>query len=162
MKKTLLFSLLFLLIPGTAVLAADRIEDGKEITLTYKLLVNGEMLEEATAEKPFIYTQGRGEIVPGLEKGLKDLKAGSRKTIKVSPEEGYGVVRLEALQEVPKSQLPPDVPLETGTLIEARDPQGGGQLVKIVQVKDDSVVIDFNHPLAGKELEFQIEVLNIQ
>jgi FKBP-type peptidyl-prolyl cis-trans isomerase 2 len=71
-------------------------------------------------------------------------------------------VNPKAFQESEKEKLPPDVSNEKGTLVEARNPEGMSMLVKIVEVKEKTVVIDFNHPLAGKELEFQIEVLGVK
>lgn len=138
------------------------IQEGKEVALAYKLLVKGTVLEVADAKNPFIYIHGKHQIVPGLEKNLAGLHVGDRKTIRVLPKEAYGVVDPKALREIAKEKLPPDVPQKVGTLLEARNPEGMGMLVKIVEVKDKTVVVDFNHPLAGKELEFQIEVLNIK
>lgn len=153
----------FLSFPSPAWCAAKlKIEDGREVTLTYKLTVEGVLLETADAKTPFVYSHGKNQIVPGLEKNLSGLSVGDQRTIHVKPEEGYGPKNPEALQEVPAEKLPPDVPREKGTVMEARDPSGLPQLVKIVEVKEKTVVVDFNHPLAGKELEFQIEVLKIK
>ena len=79
----------------------------------------------------------------------------------MKPEEAYGPVNPKALREVETAKLPPDLPKKVGTLLEARSPQGEVLLVKIKEVKDKTVVIDFNHPLAGKELEFRVEVVKI-
>lgn len=138
------------------------IKEGDEVTLTYKLSVNGALLETADAKNPLIYKHGAHQIVPGLEKALIGLRVGDQKTVRVSPEEAYGPKDPKAFQEIEKDQLPSDVPSEVGTLLEARSPAGEQRLVKIVEVKEKSVVIDFNHPLAGKELEFQVEVLQIK
>lgn len=142
--------------------SSPRISNGKEVTLAYTLSVKGTVLEIADAKNPFIYIHGKQQIVPGLEKGLDGLKVGDKKTIRVPPEQAYGPVDLKARREVPLTKLPPDVPKKVGTLVEARNPKGEVLLVKIVEVKKQSVVLDFNHPLAGRELEFQIEVLNIK
>lgn len=159
-RRTLLFIAAFFLIPSL-VWAAPKIEDGKQVTLAYALTVDGTLLEKADSAKPFVYTHGKSQIVPGLEKNLTGLRIGDKKTVKVLPEEGYGPKDPKGLQEVQKKDLPPDVAPEVGTFLEARNREGDERLVRIVEVKEKSVVIDFNHPLAGKELEFQIEVLKI-
>lgn len=159
--RTIFVTAFFLAASGVLWAAPAKIEDGKEITLAYTLSVDGTLLETADAKTPFVYIHGKNQIVPGLEKNLTGLGIGDRKTVKVPPEEGYGPKDPKALQEVLKENLPPDVSPTVGTFLEARNREGDERLVKIVEVKEKSVVIDFNHPLAGKELEFQIEVLKI-
>jgi len=164
LKRTISFTLAFLLSFGSAAWAAAeaKIADGKKVTLAYKLYVEKALLESADYKNPFTYIHGQKQIIPGLEKGLAGLKVGNKKKIRVLPAEAYGFPDARALHEVEKDKLPSDVPQKKGTLIEARDPQGTSRLVKIVDVKEKTVVIDFNHPLAGKELEFQIEILGIK
>lgn len=140
---------------------AVKIGTGKKVTLFYKLFVEGELLEEANTKEPFIYTHGSNQIVPGLEKGLTGLKVGDRKTIRVSSEEAFGPVDQNAFKEIEKSKLPAGVAAQVGTILEARSPQGERILVRISKVGAKRVQIDFNHPLAGKDLEFQVEVTNI-
>ena len=163
MKRFLIFTAALLLTSNSILSAAPNptIQNGKKVTLAYKLFVNGALLETADAKNPFIYTHGQHQIVPGLEKNLTGLKVGAKKTIKVIPKEAYGLVNPKAFKEVEKNKLPNDVPQKKGTLVEARDPEGNAMLVKIVEVKEKTVVMDFNHPLAGKELVFQVEVLGI-
>lgn len=166
MEKALRISLFGILVlwvwgipPGSA--ASPKIETGKKVTLTYKLFVEGTLLETADTKQPFTYTHGQKQIVPGLEKGLIGLRVGDRRTIDVSPEEAYGPVNSKAYREFEKEKLPSDIPLKIGTLVEARSPEGERMLVKIKEIKAKTVILDFNHPLAGKKLQFQIEVLNI-
>ena len=159
-----LFFVAVILITGSfSLLAAapSKIESGKKITLGYKLFVEGNLIETADAKQPFIYTHGQHQIVPGLEKNLTGLKAGDKKTVRVSPQEAYGFVDPKQFWEFDKAKLPSDIPLKVGTMVEARSPQGEVRLVKIREIKGKTVVLDFNHPLAGKALEFQVEVLNI-
>ena len=138
-----------------------KIEAGKKVTLYYKLFVSGELLETADAKDPFTYQHGQHQIVPGLEKGLNSLHVGDKKTIQVLAAEAYGPVDSKAFREIEKTKLPGGVDQKAGMLLEARSPKGEVMLVKIKEVKDKTVVIDFNHPLAGKDLEFQVEVINI-
>lgn len=141
--------------------SAPKVEGGKKVTLYYQLFVNGTLVEKADAKEPFTYTHGKEQIVPGLEKGLSGLRVGDKKTIHVKPDEAYGAIDSKAFQEVETDKLPPDVPQKVGTLLEARSARGEMRLVKITEVKEKSVIIDFNHPLAGKELVFQVEVAQV-
>lgn len=166
MKRSLfLASILSVLFCATAPVsfaaAPLKIESGKEVTLYYKLLVEGQVVEVADAKEPFIYKHGDNQIVPGLEKGLVGLKVGDKKNIQVMPADAYGPADPKAIREVPKEKLPPDLPLKPGSFMEARSPQGDILLVKIKEIKDKTVTVDFNHPLAGKDLEFQVEVIQI-
>lgn len=155
----------FILIVGAVSLKAAaspvKIEKDKKISLNYKLFVEGALVEAADAKQPFTYTHGQHQIVPGLEKNLTGLKVGDKKTVRISPEEAFGPIDPKQFWEVDKTKLPKDIPLKVGTMVEARSPQGEIRLVKIREIKPTTVVLDFNHPLAGKELEFQVEVLNI-
>jgi FKBP-type peptidyl-prolyl cis-trans isomerase 2 len=89
------------------------------------------------------------------------MKIGEVKNVKLSPEEAYGNVNPEAVQAVPQSSFPPDFKLQEGLLVQGHDPQGQPVMAKIDSVEQDSVVLDFNHPLAGKSLNFEIELLSI-
>ena len=167
MKKRLLGGLIlgvtavFIFSRALPAAAVAKIENGKKVTLYYKLFVSGQLLETADAKEPFTYQHGQHQIVPGLEKGLTGLKVGDKKAIQVTAAEAYGPVDSKAFREIEKTKLPADVPQKIGMILEAHSPKGEALLVKIKEVKDKTVVIDFNHPLAGKDLEFQIEVVNI-
>ena len=164
MKRFLFLSTVFILTISVSASADTKptIQNGKQVTLAYKLFVKGTLLESAGYNTPFTYIQGQHQIVPGLEKGLLGLRVGEKKTVRVTPQEAFGFSDPKAFHEIEKDKLPPDIPREKGTLVEARDPKGMARLVKIVEVKEKTIVMDFNHPLAGKELEFQVEVLNIK
>ena len=167
MKKRLVWGLalgcaaVFLFSRLLPAATAPKIEDGKKVTLHYKLFVKDKLLETADAKDPFTYQHGQHQIVPGLEKGLTGLHVGDKKTIWVTSQDAYGPVNPQAFREIPKDKLPADIPKKAGALLEARSPKGEVMLVKIKEVKDKTVVIDFNHPLAGKELVFQVEVIGI-
>lgn len=162
--RTLIFGVVFLLGLNPMLIAAPspKIESGKKVTLAYKLYVDGTLLEVADSKNPFIYEHGKQQIVPGLEKNLTGLQVGDQKTVRVSPQEAYGFSDPKALQEVLKEKFPQDIPMEKGTFVEARNPEGAGMLVRIAEVREKTVILDFNHPLTGKKLEFQVEVLNIK
>jgi FKBP-type peptidyl-prolyl cis-trans isomerase SlyD len=122
---------------------------------------NGEVLQSNKGKEPVSYTHGKHEIIAGLENGLSDMEVNQEKSIRVSPEEAYGEVDPKGFKEVPKSDLPIRDP-RVGTPLSARGPQGEEVLIHIREVKPDTVVLDFNHPLAGKTLSFDVKVLEIE
>ncbi|RLF26033.1 MAG: peptidylprolyl isomerase [Thermoplasmata archaeon] len=135
------------------------IEKGKAVLFDYVLTVDDEEVDSSKGREPHRYVHGEGNIVRGLERQLHGLKEGDKKTIVVSPEEGYGVVDPEAFREIPKSQLSPGMELHVGTVLKARTQDGGSMPVVIHEVKEETVIVNFNHPLAGKELHFDITVV---
>ena len=122
---------------------------------------NGEVLQSNKGKEPVSYTHGKHEIIAGLENGLSDMEVNQEKIIRVSPEEAYGHVDPKGFKEVPRTDIPISDP-RVGTPLSARGPQGEEVLIHIREVKPDTVVLDFNHPLAGKTLNFDVKVLGIE
>ncbi len=138
------------------------IKDGSVVSLEYTLSDDkGKVIESNKGKPPLVYTQGRHQIIPGLEKSLAGLRVNDQKKVRVKPEEGYGPVDPKRVQEVPKEKLPPEA-LKVGTVLVARGPQGQEIPVKVREIKDKTVVVDMNHPLAGKTLNFDVKVLDIK
>lgn len=111
--------------------------------------------------EPIKITIGQGELIPGFEKGLIDMKVKEKKTINISKEDAYGAIREELVQEVPKSQLPEDIKPEVGMGLVSKTQNGQDINLVVKDVKEDSIVVDGNHPLAGKDLTFELEVVEI-
>jgi FKBP-type peptidyl-prolyl cis-trans isomerase SlyD len=138
------------------------VKDGSVVSLQYTLTgEDGKTIESNKGKEPLKYTQGQHQIVPGLEREIAGMKVGAEKHVKVKPEDGYGPVNPNAFQEVPKEQVPQEG-LKVGTVLAARGPQGQVVPVRIHQIKDKTVVVDLNHPMAGKTLVFDVKVLNIE
>jgi FKBP-type peptidyl-prolyl cis-trans isomerase SlyD len=138
------------------------IATGTNVSLEYTLKLEDEtVVDTNVGANPLTYTHGSSQIIPGLEKELVGMKVGESKQVTVPPEDGYGVVNPEAIQEVPKQQLTPDA-LQVGAHLQGRDPSGRSVRARVAEVKDQTVVLDFNHPLAGKTLHFDVKVLDIQ
>ncbi len=138
------------------------ISNDKLVKIHYKgTLDNGEVFDDSTGKDPLEFISGMGMIIPGLEKELNGMKVGDKKTIKVESKEAYGPTIPEAVQEVPKAQFPPEIKLEVGAQLAAQGPQGMIP-VKIAEVKEESVMVDMNHPLAGKDLTFEVEVIEVR
>jgi FKBP-type peptidyl-prolyl cis-trans isomerase SlpA len=125
-------------------------------------LSNGEVFDSSVDREPLEFTLGQGQIIPGFEKELIDMKVNEKKTFEISSDNAYGDVRKELIQEVPKDNLPPDIKPEVGMGLVSKTPEGQEMRLTVQEVKDDSIVVDANHPLAGKDLVFDIEVLEIK
>ena len=138
------------------------IRNGSVVSFEYTLSdENGEVLQSNKGKEPVTYTHGQHEIIPGLEKGLAAMEINEEKSIRVKPEEAYGQVDPQGFKEVPKSDIP-TTELDVVTPLNARGPQGEELLIHVSEVKDDTVVLDFNHPLAGKTLHFDVKVVDIE
>ncbi len=117
----------------------------------------GEQLESSFGAEPLMFLEGSGQIIPGLEQAIKDLKPGDKKTITVAAAEAYGEIEPDMIVEVPKDKLPkPDVAV--GDRFHADAGDGHAQVVQVTKVSDTTVTIDGNHPLAGQDLTFEVEI----
>ena len=139
-----------------------QIREGSQVALEYTLSDEaGTVIESNKGKQPMSYIHGKSQIIPGLEKELSGMKVGEEKKILVKPEDGYGPVNPDAFQEVPKDKLPPEA-LKVGTTLMAQGPQGQGIPVRVHEIKDTTVIMDFNHPMAGKTLSFDVKVSEIK
>jgi len=137
------------------------VTDGSKVKLHYTLRVDGKVIESSRGKEPFVFEVGSKQVIPGFEKAVKGMKVGEKKSFKVEPEDAYGQRRKEAIQEVPKERMPKGLEIKPGMTLYAQGPGGHPIPVKVVEVKKDRVVVDFNHPLAGKTLNFDVEILEI-
>jgi FKBP-type peptidyl-prolyl cis-trans isomerase SlyD len=138
------------------------VKDGTVVSLQYTLSgEDGKTIESNKGKDPLKYTHGNNQIVPGLEKELAGMKMGEEKRVKVKPEEGYGAVDPKGFQEFPKDKIPSEG-LKVGAVLMARGPQGQQVPVRVHEIKEKTVVLDLNHPMAGKTLVFDVKVLDIQ
>jgi FKBP-type peptidyl-prolyl cis-trans isomerase SlyD len=139
-----------------------QIREGSQVSLEYTLSDEaGTVIESNKGKQPMSYIHGKSQIIPGLEKELSGMKVGEEKKIQVKPEDGYGPVNPDAFQEVPKDKLPPEA-LKVGTMLMAQGPQGQGIPVRVHEIKDTTVIMDFNHPMAGKTLSFDVKIYEIK
>jgi peptidylprolyl isomerase len=136
--------------------------DKKIVQMNYKgTLPDGTVFGQSEPNKPLEFMIGAGKIIPALEKGIMGLKVGAKKKIEIKAAEAYGEYDKNAIQEVPKEQFPKELPLTVGQFYRVRTPQGP-LTVTIIAIKDKTVSVDFNHPLAGKDLTFDIEIVKIR
>ncbi|HSP11932.1 MAG TPA: peptidylprolyl isomerase [Salegentibacter sp.] len=126
-------------------------------------LTDGQVFDSSVERgEPIEFTMGQGQLIPGFEKGLIDMQVNEKKTINISKEEAYGEPREELIQEVPKSQLPEEIKPEVGMGLVSKSPDGQEMNLVVKEVKDETIVVDGNHPLAGKDLVFDLEVVEIK
>lgn len=136
------------------------IKEGSKAKFDYTLTVNGKVADTSAGRGPLEYTHGAGMIIPGLEKELLGMKVGDKKTVTVKPEEGYGLVLQEAIKRVPKEAISNANELKVGDMVGASN---GGHTFRAVvkEIGEKEITLDFNHPLAGKELVFDVEIKEI-
>lgn len=162
MAALLIVSPLLIADQGRAAESAAAIKDGSVVSIDYTLTDDkGQVMDTNKGKPPLVFTKGSGQIIPGLDKELTGLKVGQEKKVRVKPEDGYGPVNPAAFQEVPKDKLPPDA-LKVGTMLMARGPQGQPMPVRVHEIKGETVIVDFNHPMAGKTLFFDVKVVGIE
>lgn len=142
---------------------SEAIGSGKVVGMAYSLKNDaGVILDQASHEEPFVYIQGASQIVPGLEEALEGLKIGEKKNVTVDPDAGYGPVIPGLQMTVKKNQFPGVADIQVGMQFQAQSPEGHGMVFTIVELKDDDVTIDGNHPLAGQTLHFAVEILSMR
>jgi len=174
-KKMIMCSILAGLVAGLSIFpalsegaekvkkeAAVVVVSGKSVKVHYTLKVGGKVLETSIGRNPLQFTAGSRQVIPGFEKAIMGMKAGEKKSFKVNPEQGYGLEDPKAIKSVPKSQIPPDVKPKAGMILDTKGKQGQRVPVKVVEVKKDVVIINFNHPLAGKTLSYDVEVIEVK
>ncbi|MCB8983823.1 MAG: peptidylprolyl isomerase [Ardenticatenaceae bacterium] len=143
---------------------ALKVADDLVVSMHYTLtLDDGEVVDSSVKGDPLQFLQGFGQIIPGLEKELYGMAIGDNKQVVVAAADGYGEVDPDAFQVVPRSIFPEELDLEEGMGLRMRD-QATGQLIEtyIAEIRPEEVLLDFNHPLAGEVLTFDIEITGIR
>ncbi len=143
-------------------MSKDTVQDGLVVSMDYKLTVDGEVLDSSEDAGPLQFLAGYGNIVPGLEREMAGMKIGESKDVVVAPEDGYGEFDEEAFMDVPRNEFPSDLKLEEGIELNVTDEDGQNQYARVENITDESVRLDFNHPLAGAELRFTVKVVALR
>jgi FKBP-type peptidyl-prolyl cis-trans isomerase 2 len=125
-------------------------------------LSDGQVFDSSLEREPLEVTLGQGMLIPGFEKGIIDMKLNEKKTINIPVAEAYGEVQQELLYEVKKEQLPKDMAPEVGMGLASKGPDGKEVQFRVAEVNEDHIIVDANHPLAGKELVFDLELVEIK
>lgn len=124
-------------------------------------LTNGEVFDSSREREPLEVKLGEGSLIPGFEKGLVDMEVNEKKTITIPKEEAYGEIRKELFQSVPNSDLPDNIKPEVGMGLVARGQDGTERQLRVAEVNESNIVVDANHPLAGQDLIFDLELVAI-
>jgi FKBP-type peptidyl-prolyl cis-trans isomerase SlyD len=148
--------------PAPAPEKAGPVQTGSSVSIEYTLKDEaGQVLDTNKGKSPLVFTQGQQQIIPGLEREMIGMRAGEEKKVVVKPEDAYGPVMPNAQTEVPKDAIPQEG-LKVGTALMARSGSGETRPVVVKEIKESTVVLDLNHPLAGKTLFFDVKVLGVE
>jgi len=138
------------------------IADDVVVTLDYTLTVDGEVVDSTAGIDPISFLQGYENIIPGLENELYGLKVGDQKKVFVPAKDAYGEIDPEAVVEVPRKDIPKDIPIKTGIELQVSNEDGELMDAVITAISKNTVTLDFNHPLAGKNLTFEVTVVDLR
>ncbi|MGA7677554.1 MAG: peptidylprolyl isomerase [Dehalococcoidia bacterium] len=142
---------------------APQAKNGDTVQVNYTLkLADGTVIESSAGREPLEFTLGAGQVIPGFEKAVFGMKVGEKKTVTIPVDEAYGPRRDDLVGELPREKLPSGLTPEVGQQLVMTRPDGGKTMVTITGVSDNTVTIDANHPLAGKDLTFEIELVKIK
>jgi FKBP-type peptidyl-prolyl cis-trans isomerase 2 len=139
-----------------------QVKEGDVVKVHYTgKLTNGEQFDSSVGREPLEFTVGAGQMIKGFDAAMPGMIVGEKKTINIAPEDGYGEKSEEAIIEFPKENVPADMILEPGMPITLSNQEGQPVPVIVIEVKEDIIILDANHFLAGQELVFDIELVEI-
>ncbi|UWR23248.1 peptidylprolyl isomerase [Sulfitobacter sp. S190] len=124
-------------------------------------LLDGTTFDSSEGREPLEFVVGSGQIIPGLDVALPGMTEGEKKTVKIGCTDAYGEANPEMRQAVPREGIPADIPLEVGMQLQMQTPDGQAMPVTVVEMDEATVTLDANHPLAGKDLQFDIELVKV-
>jgi len=137
-------------------------KNGDNVKVHYKgKLTTGEQFDSSEGREPLAFIVGAGQMIKGFDEAIPGMAVGEKKTINIAPENAYGAKNEEAIVEFPKSNIPADMKLEPGMKLQLTNQNGQPIPVTVTEIRDDVIVLDANHELAGKELIFDIELVEI-
>jgi peptidylprolyl isomerase len=140
----------------------ETVENGKYVSVEYTgKLGNGDVFDSSEGRQPLEVHMGAGEMIKGFESQLLGMAVNEKKVFTISPEEAYGQKNPEMMQSIPRAEVPPQMEVQIGMVIGLMTPQGERIPARIVQMDDEQLTLDLNHPLAGESLTFEIEVVGI-
>ncbi len=137
------------------------IENNQVVSIEYEVRDGDKVVDSNVGGQPLVFMFGKGQIIPGLENGIRDMEVGEKRDVLVKAADAYGDYNPEATQEVPKEQFA-GIDLEEGMTLYGQGEDGSTVQVVVKEIKDDSVVVDFNHPMAGKDLMFTVTLNNVR
>ncbi len=137
------------------------IETNQVVSIEYEVRDGDKVVDSNVGGAPLVFMFGKGQIIPGLENGIKNMAIGEKADVLVKAEDAYGAYNPEATQEVPREQFA-GIDLEEGMTLYGQGEDGSTVQVTVKEIRHSSVVVDFNHPLAGKDLMFTVTINNVR
>jgi FKBP-type peptidyl-prolyl cis-trans isomerase 2 len=140
----------------------SEVKSGDKVRIHYKgTLADGTVFDSSEGRDPLEFTVGTGQVIVGMDKEMVGMTVGEKKTIVAVADEAYGQRQDDAQQDVPREMIPAEIPLEVGMQLQMQSPEGQVIPVSVVSVGEETVTLDANHALAGKDLTFDIELVEI-
>lgn len=140
----------------------SKAKKGDNVKVHYKgTLKTGEQFDSSEGRSPLAFTVGAGQMIKGFDDAIPGMEVGEKKTINIAPKDAYGEKNADAIIEFPKANIPEDMKLEPGMKLQLQNQQGQPFPVVVTEIKEEVVILDANHELAGKELVFDIELVEI-
>src|SRR5215216_1396799 len=143
-------------------MSTDSVQKDVVVSMEYTLQVDGEEIDSSKGQAPLQFLVGYGNIISGLEREMMGMKVGDSKDVVVQPGDAYGEFDDEAFMAVPRDQFPKDMPLEEGLELTVKDDSGQSRYARVDTIDGDNVTLNFNHPLAGDELRFNVKVVSLR
>jgi len=138
------------------------VKAGDTVHLHYTgTLLDGTTFDSSLERDPLQFQVGSGQIIRGLDVAIPGMEVGDKKIVKIAPEDAYGPLNPEMRQAIPREGIPADIPLEVGIQLQMQTSDGQAMPVTVVEVDETTVTLDANHALAGKDLQFDIELMKI-
>jgi FKBP-type peptidyl-prolyl cis-trans isomerase 2 len=141
----------------------SQVKSGDTVAIHYTgTLLDGTTFDSSEGRDPLEFVVGSGQIIPGLDVALPGMVVGDKKKVQIACTDAYGPINPEMRQAVPREGIPAEIPLEVGLQLQMQTPSGQPMPVVVVELDEATVTLDANHPLAGKDLTFDIELMRIQ
>lgn len=138
-------------------------KNGDKVKVHYTgKLEDGEVFDSSRDRKPLEFTVGEGNVIPGFDKAVLDMEIGEQKSVEIAPDEAYGPRREELVVDVERSEFPSHIEPSVGQRLQMQQPEGGTVNLVITDMNDETITLDANHPLAGRTLLFEVEMMEIE
>ena len=138
------------------------VKSGDTVSIHYTgTLDDGSMFDSSAGRDPLQFTVGSGQVIPGFDTAVTGMTVGEKKTVTIPSDQAYGPAHPEAIQAIPRENIPEEIPLEIGLQLQAQSPQGQPIPVTVTEITETEVTLDANHRLAGKDLTFALELVQI-
>ena len=143
-------------------MSTDSVQKDVVVSMEYTLQVDGEEIDSSKGQAPLQFLVGYGNIISGLEREMMGMKVGDSKDVVIQPGDAYGEFDDQAFMNVPRGEFPNDMPLQEGLELSVRDDSGQSRYARVDAIEGDDVTLNFNHPLAGDELHFNVKVVGLR